>query len=73
MRKRIAIALAIIAAGAGAAGAVAAFTSSDEPEHAAKTCEEMMADPPEGAWTCYGPMPDMGWAGDPEHSVVVKK
>ena len=67
-RKRIAIATAIIAAGAGAAGATVAFTSGD-PEP--KSCEELMANPPEGGWTCYGPMPDMGWTGDPEHSLVV--
>jgi hypothetical protein len=69
VRKRIVIAAAIIAVGVGVAGAIVAFAFADTDKP--KTCAEILADPPEGGWTCYGPMPGMGWAGDPEHSVVV--
>ena len=71
MGKNLVIAAATIVVGAGAAGAVVAFKAAPE-EHAAKTCAEIMADPTEGGWTCYGPMPNMGQSGDPDTSLVVQ-
>jgi succinate dehydrogenase/fumarate reductase flavoprotein subunit len=59
MRKKLVIAAATIVVGAGAAGAVVAFKAAPE-DHAAKTCAEVLADPPDGGWTCYGPMPEVG-------------
>ncbi|GAA5033025.1 hypothetical protein [Actinopolymorpha pittospori] len=72
-RKRIAIAAATILVGAGVAGTLVAFTTGD-PEP--KSCEELLKNPPEGPWTCYGPPPkeyggDYGWTGDPATSVLV--
>ncbi|WP_020576810.1 hypothetical protein [Actinopolymorpha alba] len=59
MRKRLAL-VAVVLAGLAALGATLAFSGE---RHAVKTCAEIMADPPEGGWTC-------GWTGSPEISEV---
>ena len=61
MRKKLVIAAATIVVGAGAAGAVAAFSSPKDGMDV-KSCDELLANPPEGGWTCYVP------PGNAEHS-----